>query len=136
MGLPEIVVTEDDYRDLCALLEGAPAASRLAVDRLDLEIARARIVPTESVAADVVTMGATVRVEELVTDTRRVVTLVYPGDADADAGRISVLSPLGSALIGLRAGQIIEWAVPGRPRSRYRVAAVLAQPVRARRDAV
>lgn len=132
MDLPDIVVTEDDYRDLCALMETAPAAAQRAVDRLDAEIARARIVPSHSVADDVVTMGSRVIVEELSTDTRRVVTLVYPEHADADRGLISVLSPLGSALIGLRESQIIEWAVPGRPRSRYRVAAVLSQP--ARRD--
>ena len=126
MTLPDIVITEEDFHALCMLLERAPAGG--AADRLDVEMARARIVPSSQVGSDVVTMNTRLIVEELTSDMRRVVTIVYPDDSDADEGRISVLSPLGCALIGLRTGQTIEWSVPGRPVSRYQIGAVLYQP--------
>lgn len=129
MTLPEIVITEEDFDALCSLIERAQASQRAAADRLDREVARARIVPSSEVGSDVVTMNTRLVVEELTSDApSRVVTVVYPEDAAPEEGRISVLSPLGCALLGLRVGQTIEWSVPARPTSRYRVGTVLYQP--------
>lgn len=128
MTLPDIVITEEDFHALCMLLERAPASGQVAADRLDVEMARARIVSSSEVGSDVVTMNSRLIVEELTSDVRRIVTVTYPDDSNADEGRISVLSPLGCALIGLHTGQTIEWSVPGRPASRFRIGAVLFQP--------
>ncbi|MCB9592870.1 MAG: nucleoside diphosphate kinase regulator [Sandaracinaceae bacterium] len=128
LPLPDILISEDDFETLCDLLASAPPSARLAADRLDAELARARIVPAAELPADVVALGTRVIVEELTSDVRRVITLVLPRDADADEGRISVLSPVGSALLGLRTGQVIEWSVPARPKARFCIAAVLHQP--------
>jgi regulator of nucleoside diphosphate kinase len=96
--------------------------------KLAEELDRADIVPLEHVPDDVVTMHARVRyLDETAGDTREVM-LVYPDEADASQGRISVLSPVGAALLGLAAGQSIEWDFPNGPR-RLRVEAV-SQPAR------
>jgi regulator of nucleoside diphosphate kinase len=92
------------------------------------ELDRADIVQPEHLPDDVVTMHARVRYLDETTGERREVTLVYPDEADASHGRISVLSPVGAALLGLAAGQSIEWEFPNGPR-RLRVEQV-RQPVR------
>lgn len=128
MKPPEIVLTHEDFRAICTLLADPPISIRRTAERLDEEIARARLVPSSAVGSDVVTMNTRVIVEELTSNVRRIVTVVYPDEADREEGRVSVLSPLGSALIGLRVGQTIEWSTAGRAPSRYRVGAILYQP--------
>jgi regulator of nucleoside diphosphate kinase len=92
------------------------------------ELDRADIVPPERVPEDVVTMHASVRYLDETTGERREVVLVYPHEADVSRGRISVLSPVGGALLGLAAGQSIEWDFPN-GRRRLRVEDV-RQPLR------
>jgi regulator of nucleoside diphosphate kinase len=123
---PEIVVTAQDLDRLRHLLSsnGSPAA-----ERLDRELARAEVVAQADVPPDVVTMNSDVTFEDVDSGVRRTVRLVYPGDADAELGRVSVLAPMGSALLGLRGGQAIEWPTPGGIR-RVRVVEVLYQPER------
>ena len=128
MNAPEIVITHEDFQRLCGLLADAPASRQRALERLDAEVARARLVSASAVGSDVVTMNTRLIVEELTSNARRVVTIVYPEEANAEEGRVSIDSPLGSALIGLRTGQTIEWSVSGRPPARYRVGAILHQP--------
>jgi regulator of nucleoside diphosphate kinase len=73
-------------------------------------------------------MNSRVVFEDEQTGERREVTLVYPREADIDAGKISILVPVGSALLGLRVGQSIDWTLPGGQKRRYRVIAVPYQP--------
>ncbi len=136
MSLPPIIVTQEDFQELCALFERTPASAEDAIDRLDAELARAELVSASQVPPDVVTMGSHVLFEELGSGVCRALTLVYPRDADAAEGRISVLSPVGSALLGLRTGQTIEWPIEGDRVRRYRIRAVLFQPQAAERHAV
>ena len=92
------------------------------------ELDRADIVTSLSVPPDVVTMYSRVAFEDKTTGQSRVVTIVYPQDADASEGKISVMAPVGSALLGLSVGQSIEWCFPdGRPRT-LRVVELLYQP--------
>lgn len=63
-----------------------------------------------------------------ITHERREVTLVFPFEADIDAGKISILAPVGTALLGLRVGHSIDWEVPSGEKHRYRVIDVLFQP--------
>jgi len=73
------------------------------------EISRAAIHKAERIAPDVVTMMSTVEFVDEETGAERSVQLVYPGDADIAAGRISILTLMGAGLIGLREGQVISW---------------------------
>jgi len=93
---------------------------------LEAELERAQVVPAAALPQDVVTMRARVRVTDLADGAQRTLTLVFPGEADAAQGKISVLAPLGTALLGYRAGDTVEWQVPGGLR-RFRIEAVQQQ---------
>jgi regulator of nucleoside diphosphate kinase len=123
-----LYLTEDDLERLSQLLEAQ--GGRFA--KLEGELARAMVVPRGEIPRDVVTMNSRVVFENETTGERREVTLVYPGDADIDAGKISVLVPVGTALLGLRVGQSIDWELPSGERHRYRVIEVPYQPESAR----
>lgn len=112
---PAIVIADRDLRRLDGLL-GAVAAARRDADHLQelrAELDRAIIVSPEEIPAGVITMDSTVMVEDLTTGMRRQITLVYPSDANPDLGRISVLAPLGTALLGFREGDEVAWRMPG-----------------------
>lgn len=78
-------------------------------DRLMTEVARATVLPSDEMPADVVNIGSEVRYRDEVTGREQTVTLVLPADVDIDDGRISVLTPIGAALIGLSSGAGIGW---------------------------
>ena len=78
-----------------------------------MELERARIATFDEVPENVVTIHSRVQVLDLVSGQRRELTLVLPAESDALAGRISVLAPVGTALLGYRAGDVVEWRVPG-----------------------
>lgn len=92
-------------------------------------LARATIVPAAEVPADVVTMNSRATYRDETSGVRATVKLVYPQDA-AGAGRVPVTSPLGTALLGLREGQEIEWHFPLGGRRRLRVERIHFQPER------
>lgn len=102
---PKIVVAQSDHRQLFAMAAGN---STLAADALLEEMERARVVLDHKLPVDIVSMGSKVQYRTDDDDIREV-TLVYPAHADILAGRISVLTPIGAALIGLRTGQSITW---------------------------
>jgi regulator of nucleoside diphosphate kinase len=122
---PQIYLTQDDMERLLQLIEAYPGKR---FDRLEAELLRAKVVPREKIPQDVVTMNSRVLFENETTGERREVTLVYPGMADIDAGRISILVPVGTALLGLRVGQSIDWELPGGAKHRYRIIDVPYQP--------
>ncbi|MER8826076.1 nucleoside diphosphate kinase regulator [Mesorhizobium sp. M0938] len=103
-----IVVSDADYDRLTGLarayLERAPAMA----EELLAEMDRARITRAAAMPAGVVRMGSTVTILGNDGSTQRI-TLVYPGEADITESRISVLTPLGTALIGAAAGQVVSW---------------------------
>jgi regulator of nucleoside diphosphate kinase len=111
-----IFISDSDMQRLRAVID---VHQSVASDDLDAELHRALVVPQESMPADVVTMDRDVVYEDLDTQTQRRVRLVYPQHSDPKRGWVSVLAPIGSALLGLRVGQSIEWEVPtGRKRVR------------------
>ena len=123
---PNIVVTSRDLQRLEHLLdqfEDLPG-----VDSLMRELERAEVVEPENVPAGVVTMNSTVRFIEEGSRRTHEMTLVYPHDIDGTPGKVSVLAPVGSALLGLSEGQDIEWSRPGGGTIRLRVDKVLYQP--------
>lgn len=119
-----LIVTAADLARLRTVLDLHDSA---ASEALDAELHRARIVDGHSVPADVVTMNSELVYEDIDTHTQRTVRVVFPKDADAKRGWISVLAPIGSALLGLRVGQEIEWPVP-HGRKRVRVVELRYQP--------
>jgi regulator of nucleoside diphosphate kinase len=105
---PQIIVTQSEHRKLLMLAASSTGSAGPAADSLLAEMERAEVVPDGKLPPDVVGMGARVRYrsdrDEIVE-----VELVYPSGADVSKSRISVLTPVGAALIGLRTGQSITW---------------------------
>jgi regulator of nucleoside diphosphate kinase len=123
----KIYFSERDYERLRGLVDGSvnQRPLRHTLTQLERELDRAEIVPEAALPADVVGMHSTVRLVDLDTEREHVYTVVYPHEADADRGRISVLAPIGTAVLGYRTGDVVEWDVPAGTR-RLRIAAVAA----------
>ena len=121
---PRIVVSDTDYDRLTRLAEASLDWEIGVADELQAEMARTRVVPDERVPADTVRMGSTVA---FTSDAghRMQVTLVYPAEADIAHGKISVLTPIGAALIGLSVGQSIAWTARGGTRHELTVTGVI-----------
>ncbi|AZO58692.1 MAG: nucleoside diphosphate kinase regulator [Mesorhizobium sp.] len=105
---PNIRISQSDHARLSVLASTFAARYPEASDELLAELERARIVADGWVSAGTVRMGSTVTFKPDTGD-RRTVTLVFPGDADISEGKVSILTPIGTALIGLSAGQSIMW---------------------------
>jgi regulator of nucleoside diphosphate kinase len=120
--MPPIVVSETDHERLTSLAVAAEERSPEVASVLRSEMQRARVVPLEAVPADVVRMGSTVEISS--DGQRRRVTLVFPGEADIAHGRISIMTPIGAALIGLSSGQSIAWTARDGRRHRLTVLSV------------
>lgn len=125
----KIIVTQQDLARLHALIEGVSTERNVeAAEALEAELGRAQVVEPADVPPDVVTMNSRVRFVDETTGAEREATLVYPKDAAAAEGRISILAPVGAALIGLRAGDSIDWPMPNGRNKRLRIVEVLWQP--------
>ena len=105
---PAIVVGAVEHRQLMVLAMGGTGHSADAADDLLYEMERARVVPDNKLADDVIRMGSLARYRTH-DGQEKDVTLVYPANADISQGKVSVLTPIGTALIGLRSGQSITW---------------------------
>jgi regulator of nucleoside diphosphate kinase len=128
---PSIVLSALDADRLEKLLDSLPERAFPGRDELEAELVRAEIVPPNEVPPDVVTMNSTVKFSIESSSKEFFLTLVYPKDVDPQGGTISVLAPVGSALLGLAKGDGIEWPNPGGGVLRVRIEDVLYQPERA-----
>lgn len=124
---PPITVSRLDLERIEALLESASYKNVPGIDSLQIELNRANVVEPHEVPRGLVTMNSQVlfRDEELKAEYG--LTLVYPG-ANNPPGAVSILAPVGSALLGLSVGQSISWQVPGGRELRLRVLDVTYQP--------
>jgi regulator of nucleoside diphosphate kinase len=132
----ELLIADGDARQLKMLLEGADFVTerdRIQWQALEEEIERARIVPLEQMPSSVVRMRSRVRIVDMRTGEQLVYQIVYPHEANYAAQKISILAPIGMALLGYPVGTEIEWQVPSGSR-RLWIAAVEqpAEPERAR----
>ncbi len=125
---PPITVSSRDLARLEAMLDSPALSRHPAAIALGNELARATIVPPERIPEGVVTMNSRVECEDERNGEHHSLTLVYPQDADVERGRVSVLAPVGSALLGLSVGQSIDWQAPGGRELRLRVSAIHYQP--------
>jgi regulator of nucleoside diphosphate kinase len=105
---PAITMTRTDSDRLWRLAESYAGKNPTVAEELVAELDRARVVDEGRIARNVVRMGSSLRFTSDVGEDRRV-TLVFPGEADIAEGKISILTPIGVALIGLSAGQSIDW---------------------------
>jgi regulator of nucleoside diphosphate kinase len=126
----EIFVTETDRDRLDQLLDGlrrSGSRDREHLADLEAELERAHLVPSTEIPPDVVTMNSEVVVRDVDSGDEMMFTLVFPSQADADRKRMSVLAPIGTAVLGYRAGDSVEWPVPGGVRH-LKIERVLYQP--------
>ena len=126
-----IYITKADHERLSKLIEIAREregeANREYVDRLEEELDHAEVVQQKDIPADVITMRSMVRLKDLDTSEEMIYRLVFPTEANYDEGKISILAPIGTAMLGYRRGDVIEWQVPSGVR-RLSVEEVLYQP--------
>jgi regulator of nucleoside diphosphate kinase len=137
MKQDNIVITEPDMEKLRHLLDSvwkSTSKEQQHLVTLEEELDRARVVSAFEVPPDVVTMNSKVRMTDLQTAKELIYTLVFPRDANLDQGKISVLAPIGTAILGYKVGDAIEWKVPGGVRI-LRVEEILHQPEAADRAA-
>ncbi|MCD2514480.1 nucleoside diphosphate kinase regulator [Comamonas endophytica] len=123
---PQIILSSLDLDRIEALLAATPAFAGKA--DLEAELDRADVVEPAQVPPDVVTMNSTVQFELLETRQEFQLTLVYPRDIDGRADRVSILAPVGSALLGLSVGDELAWPGPGGKTMTVRVTGILYQP--------
>ena len=127
-----IIITSEDHRQLEGLLTSNIVRAVSGSDRLDelqAELNRAQIVPKDQVPSDVVTMNSTLSLRDLDTGELDTYTLVYPDRADIANHKLSVLAPIGTAILGYRVGDEFRWRVPAGWR-RLKVERVIFQPER------
>ena len=117
----EIILTDRDHARLSELGEalrlqldraGAGSESSRCLELLEKELARARVVGLDGLPADVVAMNSRVVARDLDTGEKLAFEVTWPGEAATEGQGVSVLAPLGMALLGYRAGQVVEWPVP------------------------
>ncbi len=109
-----LYITTEDRAKLCLLLRAATDPMRYpALHRLRSELDRAIVVDPTAIASTVVTMGSRVALEDLSTGEVDEYTLVFPEHANVDARRLSVLAPIGTAILGYTQGDEVSWATPG-----------------------
>lgn len=121
-----IYITEADMKRLCPLIEGMKN-SRDDLRGLQAELDHARVVTPMDVPPDVITMNSKARLRDLDTGEEMIFTLVFPGNASIEHDRISVVAPIGTAMLGHRVGDEFEWEVPAGS-VHLRVEEVLYQP--------
>lgn len=125
-----IYITEQDHERLSSLIESNREGSAADMEyllTLEDELDRAEIVDPKEIPADVITMRSQVRLRDLVSGEANIYSLVFPTEANVSEGKISILAPIGTAILGYKRGDTIVWPVPSGLR-RIKVDEVLYQP--------
>lgn len=128
--LHNIQVTTFDMNRLFAMIEQLRKSGfreTANLEKLEEELARSDEVAPGEVAADVVTMNSRVRLQDEASGQTLECNLVFPGEADASANRISIVAPLGTAILGYRVGDTVTWPMPGGERQ-YKIVEIVYQP--------
>ncbi len=122
---PSIIIGKADLERLRAVVESNLfGRDEEAAERLGAELDRAIVVPQGAVPPEIVTLGSRVAFEDGDTGRTRQITLCEPRDADPSQGRVSILAPVGAALLGLGVGESIDWPLPNGRTGTFRIAAV------------
>ena len=130
MNQPSIFITTKDVEKLRDLIREAYHTEYRGIDylkKLAEEIEKASVVQPDQIPSDVITLSSTARLVDQQTDEEMTYTLVFPEDAEVTQGKISILAPIGTAMLGYRVGDTFEWDTPGGKRT-IRVKEILYQP--------
>ena len=127
---PNIILSTTDAERLERLLDSIDEADFPGKADLEAELSRATVVDAKDIPPKVVTMRSTVKFRIESSAEERCLTLVYPSDADDSGRTISILAPVGSALLGLSEGDEIDWPKPGGGTLRVHIDEVTYQPER------
>lgn len=127
---PKIILSTTDAERLERLLDLSPSANFPGKTELLAELERADVVAPEAIPPDVVTMNSTVKFTVSSSNEAFNLTLVYPKDVDDSGTTVSILAPVGSALLGLSKGDEIEWSKPGGGTISVRIDEIVYQPER------
>ena len=125
-----IRITELDRKRLIDLILDAQSGEyrgSVYLEKLRGELERAEIVASQEIPSDVITMNSTVTLSDLDTGEEDTYTLVYPENADTTQGKVSILAPIGTAMLGYQVDDVFEWEVPAGKR-RLKVEKILFQP--------
>lgn len=125
-----IHITKFDMDRLTELIDGlrlSPKANQANLDLLEKELCRGVLVDPQNIPQDVITMNSKVSVTDTTSGEKMTYTLVFPSAANITDNKLSILAPLGMALLGYRMGDIIEWSVPSGIR-KLRVDEIVYQP--------
>lgn len=125
----EIYITLHDMERLRSLIEVYGGNDTPYLDRLEEELDKAVIVDPKNIPGDIVTMNSVVRIKDLDTGEEKTFALVFPGKAAANGKAVSILAPIGTALIGYREGDTIDWQVPA-GQKRIKITEIVYQPER------
>lgn len=127
MSNPGVTISRVDMERIEALLERLPPHEMAVLEGLRLELDRAEVVEPSAMPPHIVTMNSTVSFEDENNHEKLTLSLVYPKAAGVD-GTVSILAPVGSALLGLEIGQHIDWPMPDKRTRRLRVLEIRYQP--------
>jgi len=125
-----IYITDSDKKRLKQLIRDARvfgSEHEIYLEKLEGELSRGKVVKSKEIPKDVITMNSKVRFKDLATREEMIYSLVFPDSADPDQNKISILAPIGTALLGYKVGDVIEWKVPAGLR-KLKVLEVLYQP--------
>jgi regulator of nucleoside diphosphate kinase len=125
-----IYITDFDFRRITELLKVAKYfkyQDRDDLKKLEQELERATVVDSRDIPPDFVTMNCKVELLDLDKNEKMTFTLVFPNAANIDQGKISILAPIGTAILGYRVGDIVIWQVPAGQR-RIKIEKILYQP--------
>lgn len=125
-----IYITDSDKKRLKQLIRDARvfgSEHEICLEKLEGELNRGKVVKAKEIPKDVITMNSKVRFKDLATREEMIYSLVFPDSADPDQNKISILAPIGTALLGYKVGDVIEWKVPAGLR-KLKVLEVLYQP--------
>ena len=126
----DIYITKFDLARLKELLQvgiSFKERDRDYLESLQNELDRAHVVDSTAIPHNVVTMNSRVRLKDMETGEEKIYTLVFPSDADIARNRISILAPIGTAILGYRGGDTVDWLVPAGKR-KFRIQEILYQP--------
>ncbi|AUG98439.1 nucleoside diphosphate kinase regulator [Pectobacteriaceae bacterium CE70] len=128
MTKPNLTISELDAERLDTLLENPAFANTATALALNEELDRAEILPQTEIPADVVTMNSRIRFRDLKTQEEHIRTLVYPSAVKDSQEQLSVMAPLGAALLGMHVGSTIDWKLPNGEEAHITVLELLYQP--------
>jgi len=130
MAKKQIYITDSDIKRLSELIKVAREFGKedeIYLRDLEEELNRSKVVESKAIPENIITMNSKIRIRNLDTNEEMIFKLVFPDDADSSQEKISILAPIGTAVIGYKVDDIIEWKIPVGI-ARLKIEEILYQP--------